>query len=312
MTEAKPSGGSPTAASRTALSASLMRAAHTRCDSPRLIDDAWGDRLVAAEEKAGLYRRVLAVATPEARTRLLALGSEQAVLDATLRAHPTYGGVIIRSRYAEDALAAAVTRGVAQYVLIGAGFDSFSVRQPPWAHGLTIFEVDRPASQAMKRQRLADCAAQVPPNVHFVAADLSAEPLPAALARSGFSPRRPAFFSWLGVTIYLTREANLATLRGVAMAGAPGSELVFTYIDQRILESSAPPMQEMRSARAADGEAWISGFDPTSLAAELRSVGLELLEDLSGASLRERYCAERRDGLSPGIAGHVARARVVS
>jgi O-methyltransferase involved in polyketide biosynthesis len=112
-------------ASRTALSAALMRAVHTRLDRPRLIDDPWGDRLVSAEEKAALSQRILESAGPEARARLEALASPQAVIDAALRAHGTYGGVILRSRYAEDALEAAVAKGVRQYVLLGAGFDSF-------------------------------------------------------------------------------------------------------------------------------------------------------------------------------------------
>src|SRR6185436_19125963 len=113
--------------SRTALTAALMRAAHTRIDRPRLIDDPWGDRLVEPAERTALYRRAMEGAEPEARRRLERLGSEQAVVDAVLRAHPTYGGVVIRSRYAEDALEAAVARGVRQYVLVGAGLDSFVV-----------------------------------------------------------------------------------------------------------------------------------------------------------------------------------------
>src|SRR5262249_7122303 len=125
-------------ASRTALSTALMRALHTRKDRPRLIDDPWGDTLVPPDEKTALYRRILAGARPEPRTRLEALGSEQAVIDVALRAHPSYGGVVVRSRYAEDALEAAVQHGVRQYVLIGAGFDSFIVRQPPFAHAIEV------------------------------------------------------------------------------------------------------------------------------------------------------------------------------
>jgi methyltransferase (TIGR00027 family) len=295
-------------ASRTALVAALMRGVHTRCDRPRLIDDPWGDRLVPADETAALCRRVLDEADAETRRRLEALGSERAVLDAVLRAHPTYGGVVIRSRYAEDALAAAVAHGARQYVLVGAGLDSFVVRQPAYARDLTVFEIDLPASQALKRRCLEEAGATVPANVRFVAADLGREPLASVLGRCGFDRSAPAFFSWLGVTIYLPREANLATLRGVATSAAPESEIVFTYIDSRALE--APAMAAMRARRAALGEAWVSGFDPAALPEELRRLGLELVEDLGGGALAERYCADRDDGLSPGRAGHVARARV--
>ena len=300
-------------ASRTALSTALMRALHTRKDRARLIDDPWGDTLVSPAEKTALYRRILAGARPETRVKFEALGSEQPVIDIALRAHPSYGGVIVRTRYAEDALEAAVQRGVRQYVLIGAGFDSFIVRQPLFARDIAIFEIDHPATQAMKRERLEACGAAIPPNVRFVPADLAAESLASVLARCGFSRIVPAFFSWLGVTIYLTRETNLATLAGIAESSAPGSEVAFTYIDQRALEEGASDtMGRMRAARVAENEPWVSGFDPTTLADDVRALGLELVEDLGSSGLRERYLAERTDGLLLGGAGHIARARVVS
>jgi methyltransferase (TIGR00027 family) len=300
-------------ASRTALSTALMRALHTRKDRPQLIDDPWGDTLVAPAEKTALYRRILAGARPETRAKFEALGSEQAVIDIALRAHPSYGGVVVRSRYAEDALEAAVRHGVQQYVLIGAGFDSFIVRQPLFAREVEIFEIDHPATQAMKRERLAACGAAIPPNVRFVPADLAAESLAPVLARCGFSRIVPAFFSWLGVTIYLTRETNLATLAGIAKSSAPGSEVVFTYIDQRALEDGASDtMGRMRAARAAENEPWVSGFDPATLGDDLRALGLELVEDLGSVGLSERYVAGRTDGLLLGKAGHIARVRVVA
>ncbi len=297
--------------SRTALTAALMRAVHTRLDRPQLLDDAWGDQLVSAAEKAALCRRALDTADPETRKRLEALGSQQAVIDAVLRAHGTYGGVIIRSRFAEDALAAAVARGVRQYVIVGAGLDSFIVRQPAFARDLEIIEIDHPATQAMKRQRLAECAVPIPPNVRFVPADLSRESLASVLVRGNVSRVVPAFFSWLGVTIYLSRDTNLVTLRGIAASSAPGSEVVFTYIDQRVLEGGrSEKLEKMRARVAAQGEPWLSGFDPTTLANELRDLGLVLVEDLGAAQLRARYCAKRTDGLSPGATGHIARAQV--
>jgi methyltransferase (TIGR00027 family) len=297
------------AASRTAVSAALMRAAHSRRDHPRLIDDPWADRLVSAAEKTTLWQRVMDGASADTKRRLERLSSEQDVIDAAMRAHPTYGGVIIRTRYAEDALERAVAAGARQYVVIGAGLDSFIVRQPAFARELAIFEIDHPATQAMKRERLAACGATILANVHFVASDLSQESLSAALMRSAFSPSVPAFFSWLGVTIYLTREANLATLRGVAMAAASASEIVFNYTDQRAFEIQSDRLQRMRDSVAAMGEPWVSGFDPATLAKDLQALGLDLVEDLGFADLRERYCAGRTDNLAPGMLSHIARAR---
>lgn len=165
----------------------------------------------------------------------------------------------------------------------------------------------------MKRRRLDECAVALHPNAHFVPADLSRESLSSVLARCGFSGAVPAFFSWLGVTIYLPREANLATLRGIAVSSASGSEVVFTYTDQRVLDGGrSAKLEEMRARRAAEGEPWLSGFDPTTLASELSGLGLALLDDLGHRELGERYCAGRTDDLSPGRIGHIARARVVS
>jgi methyltransferase (TIGR00027 family) len=281
----------------TAMGTALMRAAHTRLDRPRLIDDLWGDRLILDDE----------------RDAMLAIGGAED-LDTALRAHPSYGTVILRTRYAEDALADAVARGVHQYVVVGAGMDSFALRRPPFARDLEIFEVDHPTTQEFKAGRLAGCEIPLPPGLHLVAADLGETGLDAALASSSFRGDRPAFFSWLGVTTYLTREANLATLGAIASCAPAGGELVFSYIDQRLLDSDGEhgPMQQARAQVASVGEPWVSGFDPNQLLDDLRSTGLELVEDLGPEELGARYCAGRTDGLNPSPGSHIAHARIVT
>src|SRR4029453_3610725 len=151
-----------TRASRTALGASLMRAVHSRLDRPRLIDDPWGDRLVPEHERRAIATIVLSGLDPATRARIEELGSPEVVLDEALRAHPGYGWAILRARYCEDALEAAVGRGVRQYVIVGAGMDSFALRQSPFARGVEVFEIDHPATQGLKSQRLRDCAGRLP------------------------------------------------------------------------------------------------------------------------------------------------------
>lgn len=279
----------------TAMGTALMRAAHTRLDHPPLIDDPWGDRLILPEEREAMR-----------------VAGDAAELDAGLRAHPSYGTVIMRARFAEDALADAVGRGVRQYVIVGAGMDSFALRRPQFAEGVEVFEVDHPATQAFKIARLEGCEVSMPAGLHLVAADLSETGLDAALASSDFDRDRPAFFSWLGVSGYLTRAANLATLRAIASSAPAGSELVFSYLDQSLLtaDSADGPMREVRASVASAGEPWISGFDPEQVGQELRYVGLELLENLGPRELAARYCASRSDGLSPSPGSHVAHARI--
>jgi methyltransferase (TIGR00027 family) len=301
-----------TRASATALATSLMRAVHTRLDRPPLIEDAWGDRLALEAERQAVAELALHGVDPVTRARIETLGSPHAVLDAALHAHPGYGWAIVRTRYTEDALEAAVWRGVRQYVVLGAGLDSFALRQPAFAREVAIFEIDHPATQDLKRQRLRDRGVAVPRTLHFVPADLSQEELGTALARSAFRGTESAFFSWLGVTNYLTREANLATLQAIARCSAEGSELVFTYIDRRELgpDRESPDLGRVQDTVASAGEPWLSGFDPAQLAEDLRAVGLVLVEDLSGQEARERYCRDRRDGLSPAAAFHIAHAQV--
>jgi methyltransferase (TIGR00027 family) len=279
------------AASRTALATSLMRAAHTRLDPHPLIDDPWGDRLV-----------------PESAKR--AMASSDAMLDELLMRSRSYANVITRTRYAEDALKSAASRGVRQYVLIGAGFDSFSLRLPKFAANLQIFEIDFPATQTLKLGQIDACGIALPDAVHFIAADLSQESVAAALARSPFETKQLTFFSWLGVTMYLTREANLATLRSIASCSPGGSEVVFTYLDERVFQAMSESFRELEQRVAAVGEPFLSGFDPAELAANLAACGLGLVEDLNGSDAATRY--DRGGELTSGrsMFSHIALARV--
>ena len=302
----------PLDASRTALATSLMRELHSRHDPAPLLDDDWGDRLVPDTVRAALCQRVLDSMPPAARGKAAEL-TPAAVLGQSLRANAAYADVITRTRYAEDALEAAVERGVKQYVIIGAGFDSFAYRRPSWAAELAVFEIDHPATQAMKRQRLAECGVDASTSVEFIAADLSAEALGSALARSSFQPTRSTFFSWLGVTMYLTQEANLSALRAIALCAPAGSELVFNYVDQRVFDPGvlvAEAFRKLKTEVSSAGEAFLSGFDPEILGEQLRATGLLLVEDLNGDQAVARYDASGVNGLRSAAASHIAHVRV--
>src|SRR5262249_1989782 len=137
-------------ASQTALATSLMRALHTRFDRPVLIHDDWGERLVLPAERDAFVTRALAGLSAAKRAQLEALASSEAILYTLLRNRPIYASVILRTRYTEEKLQAAVARGVRQYVILGAGMDSFGLRQPDFARGVNVFEVDHPAGQERK------------------------------------------------------------------------------------------------------------------------------------------------------------------
>ncbi len=148
--------------------------------------------------------------------------------------------------------------------------------------------------------------------MHYVAADLATEDLADVLRGSPMRAAEPAFFSWLGVTLYLTREANLATLRAIATTAAPGSELVFTYFDQALFDLQAwtDAGKTLRRQVASVGEPFVSGFDPAELAGDLEALGLRLLEDCPDAELMRRYDPAGVNGIAPSTMGRIAHVRV--
>ncbi|HEX3918012.1 MAG TPA: SAM-dependent methyltransferase [Caulobacteraceae bacterium] len=216
------------------------------------------------------------------------------------------GFIAARSRFAEESLAAAVARSVRQYVVLGAGLDTFAHRNPFADQGLRVFEVDHPATQGWKQRRLADAGLAAPASLTFAPVDFERETLAAGLAAAGFDAAAPAFFSWLGVIVYLTRPAVMETLGFVASL-AGGGEVVFDY---GVPISSYPSDRQAYQARraayvAAMGEPWRSRFTPGDLAAMLGGLGFTELEDLGPAAIAGRfYGVGRPDG--PG--GHFMRA----
>lgn len=298
----------PSTASKTALATSLMRALHTRTDPNRIIDDPWGDRLVPEAARESMRQRATTGAVTD-HDKAGDTGTD-AFVDAWLRGNAAYASVITRSRYAEDALHSAVARGCTQYVLVGAGFDSYALRTPPESAHVSIYEIDHPATQSLKCQRILECGLSVRDSVHFLAADLSTESLSSVLERSSFDSTKPAFFSWLGVTTYLTREANLESLRSIASSTTAGSELVFTYVDQAAFETNEISSTAIGKSVASIGEPFLSGFNPKTLAQDLRDLGFALLEDLHVLQVVERYDPRGLNQLQPAQLSRIAHARV--
>ena len=207
-----------------------------------------------------------------------------------LRAH-----VLLRSRFAEDRLAAAVGRGVRQYVLLGAGWDTFALRQPGWAQRITIVEIDRPATQEVKRARLAELGITVPRNVVFAPVDFEETTLREALPAAGVDMTAPAFFSWLGVTMYLTEDAIDEVLDTIVLLPR-GTEVVLTFATPP--DPREEPARIAFAQRAAEvGEPWITFFTPEALEGRLRSIGFTAVTFLTPELANERYFRGRHDGL---------------
>ena len=207
------------------------------------------------------------------------------------------GAVCVRSRYAEDRLEAG---GFSQYVVLGAGMDSLAWRRPDLLREVTIFEVDHPGTQAWKRERAA--LLNLPENERhvFVPVDFESEALRDALDRVGFDWGKPTLFNWLGVVMYLTRDAMTTTLRTLAGAG-PGSGVVLTYLSapEFMDDDSLMLFKLMEPLVAEMGEPFQEAFTPTEFAALVRDCGHTIDESPTPEDLDARYFAGRKDELRP-------------
>jgi methyltransferase (TIGR00027 family) len=275
--------------SRTARRVAIRRAAHQLLDHPRVLDDPLALRIIGD------------AAAEELRTN----PKEHHAFSRAFRAF-----MAARSRYAEDELACAVARGVRQYVVLGAGLDTFAYRNPH--AGMRVFEVDHPATQAWKREHLEAAGIAIPAALTFVPVDFERQTLAGGLRQAGFDLSAAAFFSWLGVTPYLTRDACMITLSFVATMPA-GSGVVFDFaVDPALLNAGQRQALGALSQRVARyGEPFRLFFDPGKLQDELKGMGFRRTEFLQGKELNARYFKDRDDGLLVrGGLGHLMGAWV--
>ncbi|HEX2825004.1 MAG TPA: class I SAM-dependent methyltransferase [Burkholderiales bacterium] len=278
--------------SQTALGAASHRAVHQMLESPLVFEDPLALRILGGERVKWIGRNI---------DRYRTAGSRG------MRAF-----LVTRARFAEDGLAQSLREGTRQYVVLGAGLDTFAYRNPFGAR-LRVFEVDHPATQAWKRAQLREQAIEVPRSMVFVPVDFETQSLAARLRQAGLKRSESVFVSWLGVTMYLTRDAVLHTLRVVAASCARGSRIVFDFSlpDEALTE----PERQARAARAervaAIGEPWISRFDPASLEQAMTAMGYGQARSIGAAEANERYFADRTDGFRfRGSSGRLMTARV--
>ena len=276
----------PNEPSRTALMIARQRAAHQLLDHGSILDDPFAMKILCEDEKDVLQ---FANAHPLASIgRLFAAA---------------------RSRIAEDALSAAVERGFRQIIILGAGFDTYALRSPHGSRQMRIYEVDQPATQAWKRQRMAEAQLTVPPWLTFVPVDFEWDDLGKTLVGAGFQQSSPAFFTWLGVVPYLTQEAVVSTLD--YMASIEKSEVVFDYMEPP--QAFSEEMRELVAKRTEQlkkmNERWASRFEPAGMAAILRSHGFCDIEDINYREITSRF-GSAVQGLAPEQAGlHVVHAK---
>ncbi|WP_017300911.1 class I SAM-dependent methyltransferase [Nodosilinea nodulosa] len=262
----------------TAVRTALWRALHVEVDSPpHVFEDAVGLKLVAPDD--GWRNRP----------------------DMGPFTRPFRASILARARFVEDLVAEQAACGVRQYVILGAGLDTFAQRQSEFASRLLVFEIDQPGPQEWKRQRLVDLGLGIPSFLRFVPVNFEAGDLWwERLAASGFDSKQSAVVASTGVSMYLTKDAIATTLRHVA-AIAPGSTLVMSFmLPIELMDAEVRPGVERAAEGArASGTPFISFFTPIEMLTTARDAGFKEVQHVSAATLAQRYFAERTDGLRP-------------
>lgn len=273
-------------ASTTAILAAAIRAGHARWHQPAIVSDTYAIDMITP------FWRL--VANNWAMNRI--------VVHRLLKVFkPVHTEAILRVRYSEDQLLEAVAAGARQYVILGAGLDSFCLRQGELADRLRIFEVDHPASQSMKRDKLLKINDQLPANLVFTPVDFETDRLDEALTRAGFDATMPAFFSWLGTTYYLTRDAIRETIDRIAAVAAPGTRIALDYKYPRNLLPADGLLfaDKLDQFVAKRGEPMLSMFTPDELNAEMRRAGFTELDHVAPDQQAQRYLEGRDDMTAP-------------
>lgn len=262
----------------TAVRVALWRALHVEADSPpHVFEDAVGAKLAAPD--AGWQARP----------------------DMSPFTRPFRASILARARFIEDLLAEQAAAGVGQYVILGAGLDTFAQRRPDLASRLRVFEIDQPGPQAWKRQRLIDLGFGIPPFLKLVPVDFEAgDDWWTRLAEAGFDPGKPALVASTGVSMYLTKEAVTATLRQIATL-APGSTLAMSFlVPIGLMDAEVRPgMERAIEGARASGTPFLSFFSPSEMLALAREAGFKEVRHVSAGMLAQRYFSGRTDGLRP-------------
>jgi methyltransferase (TIGR00027 family) len=274
--------------SQTALGAAFHRAAHQVLEGGNIFSDPLAIRILGADDLEAAVRR-----------------AQNDLSGPRLRLF-----IAVRTRFAEESLAASIERGVRQVVVLGAGLDTYAYRAS-LPGGVRVFEVDHPATQAWKRKRLAEVGISIPPHVIYAPVDFERESLAGGLGDVGFDSAQPTFFTWLGVVPYLTPKTVFSTLGFIARL--PGAQVVFDYGNPSHPSTDDAEAMEARQSLAARvasvGEPFRCFFETDELHAMLKGLGFSEIEDLGPELILERYFGMRRVTLRER-GGNVLRAAV--
>lgn len=283
-------------ASMTAKVTTYGRAYHSLYDNPKIFDDFLAPKILTDEEFSEISKHMaggIKFFNPEEAHLYEDIEAALKWVTQTQVA-PTS---LARSRYTEDMLENAIKLGVEQYVILGAGFDTFAFRKPQLLNQIKVFEIDHPATQAMKIERIKELKWNISPSLNFVPVDFSKDDFIEMLLNSDYSPNKLTFFSWLGVTYYLTKEDILKTLKAIARISTKGSSIVFDYLDNDAInnENTAKRVRDMIKLAESAGEPMKSFFEYLELEDYLQQAGFNIYEHLNPLEIEDKFFKERSD-----------------
>jgi methyltransferase (TIGR00027 family) len=275
--------------------AAVRRAVHVRYERPPVLDDDWALKLI--DRKSRILVRV-----PPLYRKFLA--------PQQLRSKSLFAYSISNLRLAEELVDDGLAAGVDQYLLLGAGLDSFGVRRHDLADRLRVFELDHPTPQAVKRQRILRARGSMPANLELVPIDFETTTIAQALASSSHDRTRPSTMSWLNTIAYLTVDATVASLRGLGEVAAPGSRLIFNYPPEATLSPEGQAaMSAVRASVARKGEPFRATYDPAEMERHVADAGFAIEQHLTEADLDRRFFTGRADDLRPTLPARTIVAR---
>ncbi|MBO5459588.1 MAG: class I SAM-dependent methyltransferase [Lachnospira sp.] len=284
-------------ASITALMSSFGRAFHAENEKNPIFADTKAKELMTDEEYQSIGSYILGGIDFFAPEKKGTFASDEAALRYLVNTQiaPT---PLARARFCEDSLKTAMHTGTEQYVILGAGMDTFAFREPDFMRKYKVFEVDHPLTQADKKERIKMAALEISDNLSYVPVDFSTDNLNEKLLVAGFDPSKKTFFSWLGVSYYLSLEQIEKMLDSVAGLSAEGSSLVFDYADENLFRSDIKRVQNMIAMAAAGGEPMKTCFSYEQLEKLLEKHQFLIYELLTTEDIQENYFKGREDGLT--------------
>lgn len=281
----------------TALASAFGRAYHSENDTPVIFQDTLSRQLITDAEYQQIQSYMLGGIDFFAPGKRDSFSSSDQMLKWIVQTQiaPT---PLARARYCEDSLKTAMLTGTSQYVILGAGMDTFAFRNPQFLNELPVFEVDHPLTQQEKQQRIARAGWELPQNLHFVPMDFTEDDFAKALFTHGYRKEKKTYFSCLGVSYYLTKAEIGELLNSIAAIAPEGSSLLFDYASADLLTSPVKRVQNMIAMAAAGGEPMISAFDHCELTGLLEAHGFLIYEHLNPTEIQRRFFADRIDDLS--------------